>query len=127
VTAEAVPVDVDALPPTQFLLLEVLAARTRLGEHLWTFPTSVLHAARRLQDHGLVEVFGAPEPKTFRARLSDAGRERTMDGGYALPDAVKQRDEAQAMLAEVAELAMQWRDERGEELLRTLSRREDTT
>ena len=29
--------DADALPPTQQLVLEVLGARSRLGENVWTF------------------------------------------------------------------------------------------
>ena len=30
--------DTDSLPPTQYLVLDVLAARYRLGENAWTFP-----------------------------------------------------------------------------------------
>ncbi|HEY0696758.1 MAG TPA: hypothetical protein VGD43_03005, partial [Micromonospora sp.] len=54
-TAAAV-VDVDGLPPTQYLILETLAARHRLGELLWTFPSgrAYRHAADQLADAGLV-------------------------------------------------------------------------
>ena len=36
---EVADVDTDSLPPTQYLVLEVLAARARLGEACWTFPS----------------------------------------------------------------------------------------
>ena len=31
--------DIDGLPPTQYLVMGVLAARARLGEPYWTFPS----------------------------------------------------------------------------------------
>jgi hypothetical protein len=73
-TVETVPVDVDTLPPTQYLILEVLAARARTGETNWSFPTSLERALLALQSAGLVATFGSTRPKTVRARLTDAGK-----------------------------------------------------
>jgi hypothetical protein len=47
-------IDVDALPPTQYLVMEVLAARYRTGESCWTFPSRPTPAMRALEDIGAV-------------------------------------------------------------------------
>lgn len=46
--------DHDRLPPTQYLMMEVLAARYRLGERAWTFPNSCRRAAQALTDASFV-------------------------------------------------------------------------
>lgn len=85
-TAEpAAPVDTDRLPPTQYLILEVLAARHRLGETTWSFPTSLERPLLALQSAGLVDTFGSTRPKTVRARLTDAGRAAALLDGYETP------------------------------------------
>lgn len=81
-------VDADALPPTQYLLLEVLAARHRTGEHLWTFPArpAIRAAVDQLARLGLVGWKGGIEPKTIRAWLTDAGKLEALLDGYESPD-----------------------------------------
>lgn len=60
--------------PTEYLVMEVLVARcVRLGEALWTFPTSVVPALRRLEKRGWVGwKYGIVE-KTCMVHLTDAG------------------------------------------------------
>jgi hypothetical protein len=60
------PVDVDALPPTQYLILDVLTARMRLGEQFWTFPDRLKPAARALEEAGLVWTRSGPAPHAFQ-------------------------------------------------------------
>jgi hypothetical protein len=77
--------NVDELPPTQYLILEVLAARYRTGESFWTFPTTVKRALLALADAGLIEVISSPEPHTLRARLASAGEDACLSLNYQLP------------------------------------------
>lgn len=88
-------VDVDSLPPTQYLILDVLAARWRTGEHVWTFPTrpNIVGAAHRLGQLGLVGVKSGVEPKTIQVWLTDAGRAAVLLDGHENP-----ADEARQML-----------------------------
>ena len=115
----AASANIDSLPPTQYLILEVLAARTRLGEHFWTFPTTLRPHVRRLCAAGLVNWEDRGED--LRVSLTDDGRSVALFGDYELPDVTRQRDRAQAMLAKVADLAMGWRDERGNQLMLILT------
>jgi len=78
--------DVDSLPPTQYLILEVLAARHRTGKTWWTFPARLKWAALALSDTGLIEVISSPVPRTFRARLTAAGRKAVMTQVWTAPD-----------------------------------------
>jgi hypothetical protein len=75
----------DSLPPTQYLVLEVLAARARLGEACWTFPTRLLPALNALQALGLIWWRHAPIPACVQAYLTDAGREAVLSPGYEPP------------------------------------------
>lgn len=76
------PIDVDSLPPTQRLILEVLAARYRTGESCWSFSTRDRQAIEALVKLGLVDSMGSPAPKTIRARLTDAGRTAVVISTY---------------------------------------------
>ncbi len=78
--------DTDKLPSTQYLCLEVLASRRRLGERLWTFPTTVLQALRELEKAGLVSLLHGIEPKTVRAQLTEAGERAAIDASYSPPN-----------------------------------------
>lgn len=78
-------VDVDKLPPTQYLILELLAARYRLGETYWTFTDRVRPAADKLQNAGLIEVGSSPAPYAFQARFTEAGRLAWLSGDYVSP------------------------------------------
>lgn len=78
--------DIDSLPPTQQLVLDVLAARHRLGEQVWTFPAAVNPALRALADRGLVTLLNGIVEKSTRARLTDAGQRLVLDGRYRPPN-----------------------------------------
>lgn len=80
------PVSVDTLPPTQYLVLEVLTARARLGEHLWTFPSRLTPAAEALSRTGLVWWKGGSEPHTIRVALTETGQAACLHHSYEPPD-----------------------------------------
>lgn len=48
------------LPPTQYLVMEVLAARHRTGEPYWTFPSSLRQTLDALVRADLVDAFNSP-------------------------------------------------------------------
>jgi hypothetical protein len=79
------PVTTDGLPPTQYLIMEVLAARARLGERIWTFPSRLRPALEALEDRALIGMMSGVVENTLRARLTDAGREAVMWGPYTMP------------------------------------------
>jgi hypothetical protein len=83
--AEPTAADVDALPPTQYLVMEVLAARHRLGEPFWTFPSRLAPAIGALEEAGLVWSDSAPTPRHVRVWLTDTGRAAATDTGYRSP------------------------------------------
>jgi hypothetical protein len=66
--------------------METLAARYRLGEHMWTFPKRLCPALDALQKAGLLWFRSAPTPGDMQAYLTDAGREAVLFEGYTVPD-----------------------------------------
>jgi hypothetical protein len=76
---------VGSLPPTQYLIVETLAARHRLGEPFWTFPTRLLSVVRALAAIGLVWHRPAPTPSAVQVGLTAAGRAAVLDAGYRPP------------------------------------------
>jgi len=74
--------DVDALPPTQFLVLEVLGARHRLGENLWPFRSTLAPALRRLEQLGLVWMMHGSVENTVRAGLTETGKDAVLYSAY---------------------------------------------
>ncbi len=79
------PVDVDKLPPVQYLVLEVLAARHRTGEQLWPFPSRVRPALVALKQLGLIETMHGNVPHTLRARLTEPGLRAVISPTYVPP------------------------------------------
>jgi len=75
-------VDVDALPPTQYLVMEVLAARWRLGDRAWTFPSRLTPVMRSLEAAGLVWWKSGVVQGTVLAGFTDTGREAALWVGY---------------------------------------------
>lgn len=75
----------DGLPPTQYLLIEVLAARYRLGETYWTFPTRCLPTARQLEAAGLVTTRPAGTHGNFEAQLTDVGVAQALSPTHVPP------------------------------------------
>lgn len=80
--------ELDALPPLQLMVLEVLAARYRLGEVLWTFTAHpiTVRAIRALEAAGLVASMGGVVPRTIRASLTPSGVAAATSPTYRVPD-----------------------------------------
>lgn len=61
-------------PPTQHLVMEVLAARHRLGEAFWPFPQNCIRAIKALEEIGLVHIMKRHDVVGWiRVRLTDKG------------------------------------------------------
>jgi hypothetical protein len=73
------------LPPTQYLVMEVLAARYRTGENFWTFPSSLRQTLDALVRADLVNVYGSPAPGSFRVGLTEAGCKHSLKPDYVPP------------------------------------------
>ncbi len=71
--------------PTQDLILEVLAARYRLGEMLWTFDSRHRKAIGDLSERGLVNEMHGVVEKTIRASLTSVGVSHIISDGYVPP------------------------------------------
>ena len=68
-------------------MLEVLAARHRLGETHWTFPRSQSRIAEALAAKGLVNWQGGVVSGTIRVTLTDAGKAACLSDTYVSPGA----------------------------------------
>lgn len=79
------PIDIDNLPPTQYLVMEVLAARARTGESLWTFPSNLAVPLRSLEQLGLVSVMHGVAPASLRARLTETGKSCVLKPDFVPP------------------------------------------
>lgn len=75
----------EELTPSEELFLEVLAARFRLGERLWTFSTKQQRTANKLESKGMISLMGGIIEKTFRASLTPAGKRASLDPEYTPP------------------------------------------
>jgi hypothetical protein len=78
-------VNIEALSPTQELVLEVLAARHRLGETLWSFTTKLTPSVRPLEVLGLVWWKSGVVERTIQVGLTDAGVKEMLDPTYVSP------------------------------------------
>lgn len=78
-------IDVDSLPPTQNLMLELLAARYRLGHTYWAFPKDQRRIAEQLAKLGLVWWRSGPAPKVIEVRFTDAGEKLMLSHAYTPP------------------------------------------
>lgn len=77
------------LPPTQSLVLEVLAARYRLGEGAWTFSTRHRPALEGLAARGLLGWKHGVIERSCLAWLTAEGRSATLSAAYKAPYAFK--------------------------------------
>ncbi len=68
-----------------YLILEVLAARFRCGEKLWTFESRLRPALNALEAAGLVTLMSGVTENTIRARLTDKGLAETVSPSYNVP------------------------------------------
>ena len=92
--------DIDGLPPTQYLVMDVLAARARLGEPYWTFPSRMRPTMRALAGRGLLWWQRGPARLTIWAFLTPEGRTAVLHDGYKSP-----------VGARLSELADRWKQE----------------
>ena len=81
----APPESEEDLPPTQYLMMEVLAARFRLGENCWTFPASQRRIADELEGKGLVHQKSGIVERTILVWLTDAGKDLALAPDYRAP------------------------------------------
>jgi hypothetical protein len=114
-----VVIDVDKLPPAQLMVLEVLAARTRLGHWRWPFDARLRRQLDALHGLGLIQIWNDTE-----AELTEAGWAAVMIGTYEPPDVLRQRDVAQVQLARIVRAAERWGGEHYDEILRILTSEE---
>jgi hypothetical protein len=75
----------NTLTPTQELIGDVLAARFRTGETMWTFDSRLTKSALYMQELGLIGTTHGIVEKTFRAWLTDAGKARFVSESYSPP------------------------------------------
>lgn len=73
------------LTPTENLALEVLIARYRLGEHLWTFDKSAERALEGLASKGITTVLHGVTEHTVRAMLTDEAQAAYLGYDYIPP------------------------------------------
>jgi DNA-binding transcriptional regulator YiaG len=76
---------IDALPAAQYLLIDVLQARLRLGENVWTFPTKLKTTIKALEAKGLVSSKNGSVEKTLLVFPSPNLREALLLGNYSAP------------------------------------------
>lgn len=77
--------DADALPAKQYLILEVLAARHRLGEPSWPLPDRLRKHLDALADGGWIGHEADITEGHRRAWLTDKGREDALSSTYTAP------------------------------------------
>lgn len=99
------------LPPTQYLALEVLAARHRAGERLWTFPSTVRPALAALEELGLITTMHGIAPASIRASLTAAGEAECLSPAYNVP--VPTLAQAMETLPTRSDEVMAWLKEHG--------------
>src|SRR5580704_13798904 len=77
------------LTPTQELVLDVLAARARIGENAWTFTTRVRPALEALSSAGLIWWKSAVIEGHYLAGLTDEGRAYALSASYSVPATIE--------------------------------------
>lgn len=75
----------DDITPTMELALEVLGARYRLGENVFTFSRRQVSPLARLSDLGYVDLFSGIVENTVRASLTEKGKDLVLDDRYVPP------------------------------------------
>jgi len=71
--------------PTEELIMEVLVARHRLGESLWTFDSKSDRAIKSLETKGLVRRMNGITDHSVRASLTAQGKKEYLHDGYVAP------------------------------------------
>ena len=73
------------LTPSEELFVELLIARHRLGERVWTFSNQQLGVSRRLEKKGYISTKGGVTEGNFRAWLTDDAKEALLSYPYVPP------------------------------------------
>lgn len=96
------------LTPTEDLIMEVLAARDRLGEPFWPFSTKHRAAIRSLSEKGFVNYQSGNVENTLRVGfLNKASREAVLSPSYVPPLLAElEKKERSRQAAEVMEEAV---------------------
>lgn len=97
---------VDQLPPTQYLIMEVLGARHRLGTYTWPFPQELRRSLASLEDAGLIIRSNGPAGST-NARLTETGLRAILDFSHRPPNDI---DRYRQALKDIADFAGQRAD-----------------
>lgn len=77
------------LTPTEELVLEVLVARTRLGERIWPFDSKVSRQVMSLENKGFVHSMSGNVERSIRAYLTDEAFATYLSFDYVPPIAKK--------------------------------------
>jgi hypothetical protein len=75
----------NSLTPTEDLFMEVLAARHRCGENVWTFEDRHTRTAKTLAAKGLIGWKSGIVEKTILAWFTEAGRTEWLSADYVPP------------------------------------------
>jgi hypothetical protein len=78
-------IDTSDLPPLQYAVMEILAARYRLGHEVWTLDAKVYNTLRVLADKGLIGYQSGIVYKSYLAWLTDAGKDASLMDNYVPP------------------------------------------
>jgi len=73
------------LTPTEWLVLEVLAARYRLGHSSWHFPNTLKSTLTRLEERNLITFKSATIEQYQHVWLTEDGRSEALWEGYTQP------------------------------------------
>jgi len=77
--------ELDQLTPTQYLVMEVLAARTRMEHDEWPFQSRVSHTLTTLHDVGLVNFRTGTVEGTYLVELTEVGKKFALSDEYMPP------------------------------------------
>lgn len=83
--------DIDALTPTENLMVELLVARHRCGEEVWTVHSRHTGTLRKLEKKGIVQWKPGIIEKSCLANLTDEAKDVTMSWSYT-PPIISQRE-----------------------------------
>lgn len=103
------------LTPTETLILELLIARFRLGERLWTFDSNVSKQVESLASKGYVMALNGTVPKTVRAMLTDEAIAQNLSYDY-VPPIAEGNTELTAVFRSITSHARQLKDEQENKL-----------
>lgn len=80
------------ITPAEELFVELLIARHRLGECVWTFSNRQLRIARRLEEKGYIGTKGGVTEGNFRAWLTDEAKKVLLAYPYVPPIIAKMKE-----------------------------------